>query len=1305
MTRDFRASKGSPSPLGPSVQKGGVNFALFSAYASAVTLCLFSKTGKREIAQIPLTEKTGDIWHGFIEGVEAGQLYGYRVDGPYAPHDGHRFNANKLLIDPYARRLFGEFILDDALYGYDVNAPEKDLSFDTRDSAPFMPKCVVGNIDFEWGDDTPPRTDLSDTIIYECHIKGATMRKPDVPKRKRGTAEGLSSAAMIKHLKALGVTAIEILPMQSFFSEPRLLQMGLTNYWGYNPVNYFAPHNAYLGPAKSKSIQTMVKALHTADIEVILDVVYNHTAESWELGPTLSYRGIDNKSYYHLKADKRFYENYTGCGNALNMTHSAVLDLAIKSLRYWVEHYHIDGFRFDLGPTMGRNPVDFDRMAPFFRALESDPVLSQVKLIAEPWDIGPDGYQLGGFPNDWSEWNDQYRDCVRSFWRGDAGAQKDLAGRLLGSANNFDHNGRSALSSVNFITSHDGFTLQDVVSFNHKHNQANGEDNRDGHSHNLSDNMGIEGVTDSPSILENRRLRKINMLATLLLSQGVPMLLAGDEFGQSQGGNNNAYCQDNEITWLNWAKRDEILTEAVAELIELRQKFPHFRQSQFLHGETIGASHAQNVVWIDQSGNALKGSGWDDADHAAFGMMLGVKNHGSVLMIFNRGADCEFMLPTGDQWTIEFASTPASAPASMRDNICTIAHDSLVVLSSSSLAVPRDIASVIIETEAKQAGIIPEFWDISGRHHVASTQSKRAILQAMDGSYRHAPKRKTREKTLPVYGAQILRERGKVWGITAALYGLKSARNWGIGDFNDLAVLAEEMAAQGADFIGINPVHALFPSNADLYAPYSPSSRDFLNILHIAPDMIPELTPEDLIAFQPDIGKAREADLIDYEAVYALKFQAFDMAYARFQSLARTHSRRKRFNAFVKREGAPLRLHAVFDAIFEMLPKQQQTYQGYQNFPEDLQSPYSAATKKFCEAHADRVEFYTYLQWIAQTQLQEAQERAVAAGMSIGLYLDFAVGVVPGGSDVWRNKAAYANTISLGAPGDAANPDGQVWNLVPYDPHKLAANDFEPYRSSLRRIMRQAGAVRIDHILGHMRSFWIPDAEGESHLGGAYVRYPLDGLLNMIAEESQAAHCIVIGEDLGTIPDGLRDAMQNHDLLGCSIAIIERDHEGQLRAPGQARELSLTAFSNHDFPTLAGFWEGTDFQWRATLGIASEEQALNAERDRRERDKQFLQRQTGVDSSAEGPLNTKLAADLQTALGRAPALAVAVQLEDLLLQTAQPNVPGTTREQPNWRRKYSTDIQSIMDQPSANQILSAMREVRPRKKGNSNAKR
>ncbi|WP_417465795.1 glycogen debranching protein GlgX [Kordiimonas sp.] len=614
---------GSPNPLGATFMDGGTNFALFSENATGVDLCLFSPDGKVELARVPLPEHTNGIWHGFMPDVLEGQLYGYRVHGPYAPQDGHRFNAHKLLIDPYTRRLSGAFRQHDALFGYATDAPQGDLSFNTQDSAPYMPKCVVSQPDFRWGKDKPPQVAPEQTIIYETHIKGISQLHTGVPVKKRGTFEGLSSPRMLDHLVKLGVTSVELLPIQAFFSEPRLTKLGLTNYWGYNPAAYFAPEACYLGPAGVHSFQRMVKALHSAGIEVILDVVYNHTAESWELGPTLSWRGIDNKSYYRLDAENpRYYVNDTGCGNTLNTNHPRVLQMVTDSLRYWVEEMHVDGFRFDLATTMARTPEGFRPDSAFLIALQQDPVLSRVKLIAEPWDIGPGGYQLGAFPSGWAEWNDRFRDDARAFWRGDKGAAPALAARMLGSADIFDHGARKAQASVNFITSHDGFTLKDTVSFNEKHNEANLEENRDGHNHNISDNCGEEGPTADAAILERRAKRARNLLVTLFTAQGTPMLLAGDEIGHSQKGNNNAYCQDNEITWLNWRGLDQPLLDFTRQLIAFRQQHPVFNRLTFMHGAHEDTRGIKDVTWLTITGNEMTAGDWHDDTLAAFGLML-----------------------------------------------------------------------------------------------------------------------------------------------------------------------------------------------------------------------------------------------------------------------------------------------------------------------------------------------------------------------------------------------------------------------------------------------------------------------------------------------------------------------------------------------------------------------------------------------------------------------------------------------------------------------------------------------------------
>lgn len=1287
MTNMFKISEGHAAPLGPSVTKTGVNFALFSAHATSVYLCLFSSDGAQELARLAMM-RSGDIWHGHVGGIKAGALYGYRVDGPYAPHDGHRFNVHKLLIDPYAKMLFGDFIQHDALYGFDVSAPDKDLSFNAEDSAPFMPKCVVGEPDFDWRKSAAPQTDWADTIIYEAHVKGLTMRRTDIDPALRGTLSGLSDPAIIAHLKSLGVSAIELLPVQSFFSEPRLTQMGLTNYWGYNPVNYFAAHNPYLGPKGQGAFQSAVKALHKAGIEVILDVVYNHTAESWELGPTLSYRGIDNASYYHLAGDKRFYVNHTGCGNTLDMTHPQVLALTLESLRYWATTMGVDGFRFDLAPTLARNPHDFDASAAFLTAVKSDPVLSTKKLIAEPWDIGPGGYVLGQFPRQWAEWNDRYRDDARSFWRGDDYAHKALAGRLLGSADIFDHDSKSAFTSINFITAHDGFNLTDTVSYNDKHNHANGEDNRDGHGHNLSDNMGAEGPSDDPAIIAARRQRKKNMLATLILSQGIPMLLAGDEIGHSQRGNNNAYCQDNEITWLDWAQSDEALLAFTAALIDLRKTYPHFSQAEFLHGEALSAIGPKNVQWLSPAGEELQGWEWDNPKLACMGMALSLPEQGSVIVVSNRGEQCHFDFGGA---TLERLLSSAE----QGDDLAHIPADSVSVFHCAQGFLPKSAKAQALRDVAVKYNIVDEFRDITGHIHHTSDESREALLGAMGVETRSISELSKALETAPalfpdarhnakVYGADMLRGEGKCWGVTAALYGLRSTRNWGVGDFEDLAVLAEIAAKRGADFIGINPVHALFPSAPDLYSPYSPSSRRFLNVMCIAPDKVPDLPK----GFAVDTDALRAPPHVDYAAVSAAKMSAFEAAFEAFCALGPRAKRRRAFEAFIKDQGQALRGHAVFEVLFERLPKSKRTYEGWQNFARKYHDPNSKACAQFAAVHESRIRFYSYLQWLAHEQLAMAQARVKAAGMRIGIYLDFAVGVVPGGSDSWLGRAAYARAVSLGAPGDKTNPDGQMWNLLPFDPHVLAANNYEPYRSALRAAMALGGAVRIDHILGHLRSFWIP----EGAASGAYVRYPFDGLIAMIAKESQDSGCVIFGEDLGTVPDDFRARMAGYDLMGCNIALFERDSQGGIIPAAHMRDLSITAFSNHDFPTLTGFWEGRDFVWREALGIGADPEVLGREKAQRARDKAAFADLVGAE--ADAPMSAQLMADLQAYLAESPALAFAIPLDDLMLEPLQANVPGTTDEQPNWRRRAKMSLEQISDDQDVALIMDAIHNAR-----------
>jgi isoamylase len=668
---------GRPYPLGATWNGAGVNFALFSEHAERVELSLFDPRGRREVERIALPEYTDSIWHGYLPDARPGLLYGYRVYGPYDPANGHRFNHHKLLLDPYAAMVTGGIVWSDAHFGYRVGSPRGDLSFDRRDNAAGMPKCVVVDTAFTWGNDRLLHTRWHDLIVYELHVRGYTMKHPGVAPSLRGTFAGLASPAVIEYLTRLGITAIELLPVHNFVDERHLVEKGLRNYWGYSPISFFAPSPRYLSRPDLGELKTLVSRMHAAAIEVFLDVVYNHTGEGSALGPTLSFRGIDNKSYYRLVPhDQRHYVDYTGCGNSLNLDHPRVLKMVTDSLRYWVNEMHVDGFRFDLAATLARRDGQFSTNSTFLASLEQDPLLSRVKLIAEPWDLGPEGYHLGDFPAGWSEWNDRFRDCTRRYWRGD-GSVPELATRLTGSSDLFDRRGRRPRASVNFVTAHDGFTLDDLVSFDVKHNEANLEENRDGTDENWSWNCGVEGPTEDAHVRALREKQKRNFFATLLLSQGMPMLLAGDELGHTQHGNNNCYCQDNELSWIDW--RNESLVEFVRKLIAIRRAHPVFRRPRFFRGAPTVESPLKDISWFAPDGREMTHADWEDASRRCFGALLGgdpgdrfISLQGypeiddSFLLLLNgHDVSVDFVLPEaagGGGWSL-LVDTSTSTPA------------------------------------------------------------------------------------------------------------------------------------------------------------------------------------------------------------------------------------------------------------------------------------------------------------------------------------------------------------------------------------------------------------------------------------------------------------------------------------------------------------------------------------------------------------------------------------------------------------------------------------------------------------------
>ncbi|MDS1141562.1 glycogen debranching protein GlgX [Pusillimonas sp. SM2304] len=692
-----RLAAGLPYPMGASSDGLGVNFAVFSASASSIELCIFDARGRKELKRYPLPECTDEIWHGYLPDAGPGLVYGFRAHGPYDPKQGHRFNPHKLLIDPYARKLEGPLRWTDALFGYRVQHAKADLSQDKRDSAPYVPKCVVTSESFNWGTAGRHCTPWAHSVIYEAHLRGVSMQREDVRAEWRGTTDGLASPRFIDHLHKLGITAIELLPLHAFLQDHFLVQRGLRNYWGYNTLAFFAPEPSYLANGRTNDLRMAIRRLQDAGIEVILDVVYNHTGEGNELGPTLSWRGLDNSSYYRLvPGDERYYINDTGCGNTVNLSHPKVLQMVMDSLRYWAQSYRIDGFRFDLGVTLGREGPGFDPGSGFFDAILQDPVLSRLKLISEPWDTGPDGYQLGNHPPGFSEWNDRFRDGMRRFWKGEAGLRGELADWLIGSPAIFDRRHRRPWASVNYIASHDGFTASDLVSYNDKHNEANGDDNADGHGENFSCNWGHEGPTDDPDLMRLRDTVLRSMLACTFFSNGTPMLLAGDEFGNSQEGNNNAYCQDNAVSWLDWADasspRGRALIGFTAALSALRREHPSLRLARFGDGNHEVLPGLPRICWYDMDGQSMSDAAWDYHE----GRVLGLQRAASLpqgdvditLLLLNAGEQAiDFILPAlRCPMLLQLDSSLSSAAVgkAVRDKVRVAAHG--VVLLAGSMA-------------------------------------------------------------------------------------------------------------------------------------------------------------------------------------------------------------------------------------------------------------------------------------------------------------------------------------------------------------------------------------------------------------------------------------------------------------------------------------------------------------------------------------------------------------------------------------------------------------------------------------------
>ncbi|MEO5328558.1 MAG: glycogen debranching protein GlgX [Magnetococcus sp. THC-1_WYH] len=1466
----IRVWPGSPLPMGATWDGRGVNFALFSENAEKVELILFDPSGMRETHRIRLTEYTNQIWHAYLPDVRPGQLYGYRVSGTYDPNRGHRFNHHKLLLDPYAKALFGRLVWNEALFGYRYGDPAVDLSFDTRDSAPFMPKCRVVEQAYTWGNDRHPNTPWRDTIIYETHVRGTTMLHPEVPQSAQGTFAGLASPAMVRYFQKLGVTALELLPVQGFVDEWHLAQRDLGNYWGYNPIAFFVAHPRYSShPETISEFKTMVKVLHDAGLEVLLDVVYNHTAEGNQMGPTLSFRGIDNAVYYRLLPGRpRHYQDFTGCGNSMNLRHARVLQLVTDSLRYWSEEMRVDGFRFDLTTTLAREEDGrFNRHSGFLDVIGQDPVLTERKLIAEAWDLGMDGYQVGAFPPGWTEWNDKYRDGVRRFWRNDGGLRGNFASRFTGSSEVFNYQGRRPSTSLNFITAHDGFTLYDLVSYSRKYNLANLEDNRDGRDENFSWNCGAEGETADPDINRLRFQQLRNFLSTLLLSQGVPMIVGGDEFGRSQKGNNNPYCQDNDITWFqwnDWSEDRKNLLGFVQKLIRFRKFHPIFRKNSYFTGQAVDGK-PRDIVWLRPDGQELMGSDWDHLPGNVLGVIFSGEfeseglnpcdsapeweaNKDSTFLILTNPSPTEVAFQLPDQgadkkkkcWKLVMDTSlqPSFVPEAgpwPHESYLQAPHSIAILEFVSIDGVWKDMPKPTQSANARQemdllaqlAGIQDGYWDIFGRWQTIPANSRQSFLTAMGlpcgthgqvsaslRSLQEAKWRRPLEPSLVVHGLAgeiqipivvkakyldntfewafieedgnlshgridlkecpledeiILEDRrhqrrlfvlpikaplgyhrfeitgtglsgsdratmalirvpdhcympeamkdeeGRIWGTAVQLYALNSSKSWGIGDFSDLKSLVSGMAAQGAGVVGLNPLHAQFPRHPGRFSPYSPNSRFFLNPLYIDLEAVAEFEqcPEARkkvrsSEFQELLAQVRQTPMVDYIEVGHMKMTIMRLLFKTFRVLHLSSAsgelpsnRCLAFRQFVKEGGERLLHLAIYNALANHFGEGGFGGRTWRGWPLPYRDPQSPEVKRFADQHKMEVEFFQYLYWVAQSQLADVVETSKEQGMLVGLYNDIALGVDPDGADYWANQHLFIDGARMGAPYDQFNPSGQDWGLPPLNPKVLKEEGYRIFAETLRATMKISGAVRLDHVMGLTRLFWVP--VGEKATMGGYVSYPFEDLLGIVKLESQRNRCLVVGEALGTVPEGLPEKLAAANVFSYQLFYFERGPQGGFKAPEHFSPFALVAITTHDLPTFPGYWEGVDLEEKRRLSLFPSDELLQqtvAERagDRDKIAHAVKEKKLLPDdwtAAAHQYCNEELVLAVNQYLALSPSKIQMVQLEDVIGQREQVNLPGTTNEYPNWQRKLALTVNDMVTAKPMVALTKRLRKLRP----------
>ncbi len=1396
-----RIGPGAPEPLGVTPVAGGVNVAVFSVHAGAIEWCLFDARGEREIERVVLPERTGDVWHGFVAEVAPATRYGLRAHGPFAPNDGHRFDAAKLLVDPYARALDRPFALHPALFSVHPDGVRNHA-----DSAPFVPKGIVTALP-TGTTATPLDVPWSRTILYELHVRGFTKRHPAVPEPLRGTCAALATPAAIGHLQRLGVTTVELMPVAAAIDERHLSALRLTNYWGYNPIALFVP-DPRLAPGGIAELAAAVAALHAAGIEVLLDVVMNHTGEGDQLGPTVSFRGLDNSSYYRLPPDDRSrYLDDAGCGNTLACERPHVVRLVLDALRHYVLAANVDGFRFDLATTLGRARDGFDPAAPLLAAIAQDPLLRVRKLVVEPWDLGPGGYRLGAFHASWGEWNDRYRDTLRRFVRGDAGLQGEAATRVAGSADVFASRSRPLSRSVNFVAAHDGFTLADLVAHVHKHNEDNGERNRDGADRNESWNHGVEGATDDPTIRAARVQDVRSLIAALIFSRGTPMLAMGDELGRTQRGNNNAYAQDGPLTWIDWDTADEGLCRFTARVCALRRAHPALRDEAVLTGDLRDDSGIPDVEWRRPDGAPMGIADWQDPNGCTLIASLYTPERESeaadrIVVVLHFGATpLDIRLPDardGFGWRRDADSAASGNPGDGEwlGAEATVAPRSVVLFTemanpTASLRV-SGIEPAALARLARAAGIAADWWDVRGTRYATSPDTERALLASMglavqstaDARAHLVALARARRRALPaslvilanqpgeiavattatgrgtfelrvayadgsasaltvdtanantlhttnVEGRPLLRavvplpalppgvhtisladdpsctctvvatpgrchvpaalrDGRRAFGVAAHLYSLRRATDLGIGDFTTLRDLVRESAAHGAATIALNPLHALFAAERERASPYHPSDRRFLDPIYIDIEGVADFaaTPSARAMLErrrAEVGTLSALGRIDYPRVWALKRELLAACHRTFLQRDRRDPLRQDFDRFVAVGGLALARFALFEAIAALHPQT-----PWQAWPHPLRSAEGAAASDIATRHADAVQFALYLQWLADGQLAAAAGAARTAGLALGLYRDLAIGAAPDGAEVWCDTRGFVSGVSVGAPPDPFNPQGQIWNLPPPNPLTLADDGYARFRTLLAANLRHAGALRIDHAMGLARLFFVPD--GAPAREGTYVEYPLEDLLGVLALESQRHRALIVGEDLGTVPAGLRERLDAADVYSSVVVWLEREGR-DFHGPEHWRRKAVASVSTHDLPTIAGWWRGADIAERQAIAPAATGGLETAQAERALERDCLAHTLREAHALADRPADSaEVAAALHRMLAASPAALVLVQADDLAGEVDALNLPGTDRERPNWRRRLAVEVDAIWSTPIGQAAAQDLRE-------------